>query len=186
MIAIIFTTRTKYDCKVYFESDHIWLQSLSKGTKYDCNHGKFVFARFAQKSLSRDSRTNFDIAIVYGPFFIKIAIIFGPNHKNYCYYMWCNPIYLLEFTVLYTWSMTWNDFTLERSNLFTEFVSVCIPVGCFINCLNLIIIFDPIESLFIVLIQNRDGKCLTWLKFNRTNILFRIFRATYAKMNQVA
>ena len=63
-------------------------------------------------------------------------------------------------------------FTFKGSNLFTELVSVWISIGCFINCLNLFVIFNPIKSLFIVLIQNRDGKCLTWLKFHWTDILF--------------
>ena len=63
-------------------------------------------------------------------------------------------------------------FTFKGSNLFTEFVSVWISIRRFINCLNLVIIFNPIKSLFIVLIQNRDGKCLTWFKFHWTNILF--------------
>ena len=62
--------------------------------------------------------------------------------------------------------------TFKGSNLFTEFVSVWISIGCFINCLNLFVIFNPIKSLFIILIQNRDGKCLTWLKFHWTDILF--------------
>ena len=28
---------TKYEWNVHPESDHVWLQSLSEGTKYDCN-----------------------------------------------------------------------------------------------------------------------------------------------------
>ena len=51
---------------------------IKKGTRYDCNDQKIVFTRLVQKSQSRDSRTNFDIAIIFGPFLKIFAIICGP------------------------------------------------------------------------------------------------------------
>ena len=54
MIAMRIIIGTEYDCNLHYKVDQILLQSLSKRTKYDCN--------------SRDSRTNFNIAIIFGPF----------------------------------------------------------------------------------------------------------------------
>ena len=45
-IAMMMTMGTKYECNLYKNGDYIWLQSLSKRTKYDCNVGilmKIIF-----------------------------------------------------------------------------------------------------------------------------------------------
>ena len=102
MIAIIFMMESKYDCNLNSQSDNIGLQFF-KRTKYDCNHRKYGFARFVRKSLSRDSRMIFDIAIVFSPFWkrlqsfmvvlgAEIAIIFGPDDRNHCNHRLSSPI----------------------------------------------------------------------------------------------
>ena len=76
------------DVNIKVSTHFICLQSLALGTKYACNHLKFVFARFVQQSLSRDSRTTFDITSISGPqcnrlhaykvcFRFEIAIMFS-------------------------------------------------------------------------------------------------------------
>ena len=68
MDAISVLKETKYACNLKFEMDHICLQSFSIGAKYACNNQNSVFARFVQKSKSRDFITNFDIAGIFGPY----------------------------------------------------------------------------------------------------------------------
>ena len=57
MIAIFMIKGIKYNCNLSAESDYLWLQCLSKRTKYDCNHQKFVFAI----KKSSDSCMKFDM-----------------------------------------------------------------------------------------------------------------------------
>ena len=95
-------TGPNYACNLKSESDYIWLQSLSRGTKYACNHQNFVFARFVQKIIVRMRLwDNFwhckhiwsllkNIASISGFNRFFIASIFC--HKNYCNHMWPSPI----------------------------------------------------------------------------------------------
>ena len=123
IIAIFFIMRTKYDCNENNDVYEICLQSWSKkglnitmiitintlyrcnlksktiysllaiGTKYTCNHRKFIFARFKHIwLLSKDIASilgllNIVITIV-SIFIAKIASIFGASHKNNCDHMW--------------------------------------------------------------------------------------------------
>ena len=64
--------RAKYDYKVNFESDHIKLQSLPKGTKYDCNLEK--------EGTKYDCKVNFESDHIWlqcelwiGPYIIEIT-----------------------------------------------------------------------------------------------------------------
>ena len=61
MIAIKVTLKTKYGCNLGYI-----------GIKYDCNHQKFVFERYVQKSLSRDSSAISDIESIYGHYWKRL------------------------------------------------------------------------------------------------------------------
>ena len=118
MIANEVKRRAKYYCNLGHKRDLIWMQRwlwkglnmiaifvlkqtiyncifFSKRTKYDCNNRKFIFTRFVQNSYSRDPKTIFDIAIMFGPFWkglqsnpfqnwfkMEIAIIFSPLYMK--------------------------------------------------------------------------------------------------------
>ena len=56
-----------YACNLKSKSDYLCLQSLSKD-QICLQLRNFVFVRFVQKSYSRDSRTIFDIASIFGHF----------------------------------------------------------------------------------------------------------------------
>ena len=69
-----------------------------KRTIYDCNY-RIFFARFVQKSKSRDAGTITKIAIIFGPhwnvlqsymvrFRYVISIIFSPFYGQDCDYIW--------------------------------------------------------------------------------------------------
>ena len=112
MIAMIMTMGTQYDCNLSSESDHIWLQSLSKGAKYDCNVGNhrgitslWFLDRPREKKFSM-------IAVIFGPFWktlkscmvrlgIEIAFILGPHFDHRCNHIWSSLLERLQSYVVH-------------------------------------------------------------------------------------
>ena len=68
MLAIYVIKATQYACNLKSQTDHMYLQSLWTGIKYECNYPKFVLVRFGQKLQTGESRTISEIAMISGPY----------------------------------------------------------------------------------------------------------------------
>ena len=113
MIAILITKGTKYDWNHKSKEGHIWLQSVSIETKYDCTLGNRVRVTWLWILAETHQNKILMIAVIFGPYWrglqsymarfeFAIAIIFRPFCGKYCShilsssYFDCNHIRFLS------------------------------------------------------------------------------------------